>query len=143
MDQAKDKDKVKVHYTGKLEDGTVFDSSIEREPLEFTVGENQVIKGFDKGVVGMEIGDSKTLTIAPEDAYGLTREDMIVEVNKNQIPKDVDPSIGQKLKIQQPPNGEAVPVTIIGVAEDTVTIDANHPFDGKTLVFDVELVEIS
>lgn len=141
MSQAKDKDKVKVHYTGKLEDGAVFDSSKGREPLEFTLGENQVIPGFDQGVIGMAIGDSKTLTIPPEDAYGPIREDMIVEVKKDQIPKDVDASVGQKLQAQQP-NGQPIPVTIIGVSDDTVTIDANHPLAGKTLVFDVELVEI-
>ncbi|MCP4581673.1 MAG: peptidylprolyl isomerase [candidate division Zixibacteria bacterium] len=141
MSQAKDKDKVKVHYTGKLEDGTVFDSSIDREPLEFTLGENQVIPGFDQGVIGMAIGDSKTLNIPPENAYGPTREDMIVEIKKEQIPKDIEATVGSKLQIQQP-DGQAIPVTIVGATDDTVTIDANHPLAGKTLVFEIELVEI-
>ena len=140
MSQAKEKDKVKVHYTGKLDDGTVFDSSIDREPLEFQVGENQVIPGFDRGVIGMKIGESKTLTIPPEDAYGPVRDDMIVEVKKDKIPEDIDTAVGAKLQIQQP-NGQPVPVTVTGATDDTVTLDANHPLAGKTLIFDVELVD--
>ena len=141
MTPAQNGNTVKVHYTGKLDDGTVFDSSIDREPLEFQVGENQVIPGFDRGVIGMKIGESKTLTIPPEDAYGPVRDDMIVEVKKDKIPEDIDTAVGAKLQIQQP-NGQPVPVTVTGATDDTVTLDANHPLAGKTLIFDVELVEI-
>jgi len=141
MSQAKGKDKVKVHYTGKFEDGSVFDSSVDREPLEFTLGENQVIPGFDQGVIGMTIGDSKTLTIPPEEGYGPINKDMIVEVKKDQVPKDIEPSVGLQLQVQQP-NGQAMQVTITDVAEETITIDANHPLAGKTLIFEIELVEI-
>ncbi|MBK4729534.1 peptidylprolyl isomerase [Oxynema sp. CENA135] len=140
MAAAKTGDTVKVHYTGKLEDGTVFDSSVEREPLQFTLGEGQVIPGFEKAALGMNPGDSKTETIPPEDAYGEHREEMVVQVERQQIP-DNFAKVGQRLQIQQP-TGQKIPVVVTEVADATVTLDANHPLAGKSLTFDIEMVEI-
>jgi len=142
LGQVKKGDKVKVHYTGKLEDGTVFDSSQDKQPLEFTIGEGQIIPGFEDGVVGMDIGDKKSLTIPPEKAYGDNRDDLIIEVNKTDIPENIKPSVGQQLQIKQP-DGNVIGVTITGMADESVTLDANHPLAGKTLQFDVELVEVA
>jgi peptidylprolyl isomerase len=141
MSQAKDKDTVKVHYTGKLEDGSVFDSSTGREPLEFTLGTGSVIPGFDQGIVGMAIGETKTITITPDDAYGPLRKELVIEVKKSDIPGEIDTSVGQRLQIPQP-EGQPIPVVITEVTDETITLDANHPLAGKTLIFDVELVEI-
>jgi peptidylprolyl isomerase len=141
MSKAQEGQTVKVHYTGKLEDGTVFDSSKDRQPLEFTLGGGNVIPGFEKAVSGMEVGESKTVTIRPEEAYGHKRDELIVEVKKSEIPKDIDPSLGQKLQIKQP-NGQIINLVVSEVKEDEVTLDANHPLAGQTLIFEVELVEI-
>jgi FKBP-type peptidyl-prolyl cis-trans isomerase 2 len=142
MVQAKPGDTVKIHYTGKLEDGTVFDSSIDREPLEFTLSGGQVIPGFDQAVVGMSPGESKTEIIPMEQAYGPHREEMVIEVNRQQLPLDLEPEVGQQLQVQQE-NGQAIPVFITDVTESTVTLDANHPLAGEDLTFDIQLVEIS
>ncbi len=142
MVQAKPGDTVKIHYTGKLEDGTVFDSSIDREPLEFTLSGGQVIPGFDQAVVGMSPGESKTEIIPMEQAYGPHREEMVIEVNRQQLPLDLEPEVGQQLQVQQD-KGHALPVFITDVTESTVTLDANHPLAGEDLTFDIQLVEIS
>lgn len=142
MVQAKPGDTVKIHYTGKLEDGTVFDSSIDREPLEFTLSGGQVIPGFDQAVVGMSPGESKTEIIPMDQAYGPHREEMVIEVNRQQLPLDLEPEVGQQLQVQQE-NGQAIPVFITDVTESTVTLDANHPLAGEDLTFDIQLVEIS
>lgn len=143
MSKVKDGDTVKVHYTGKLEDGSVFDTSREREePLEFTLGEGQLIPGFEKAVEGMEIGDSTTVDIASDDAYGERRDDLEIEVPKSELPDNIEPEVGMQLQMQQQ-NGQAIPVQIIDVAEEQVTLDANHPLAGKNLTFDIELVEIN
>lgn len=140
MPQAETGDTVSVHYTGKLDDGTVFDSSRDREPIEFKVGEQQVIKGFDDAVSGMEPGQSQTVTIASDDAYGERREELIFTVPKEQFPDDINPEEGQQLQMQQ---GEQVAVvTVAEVGDDNVTLDANHPLAGKDLTFDIELVAI-
>jgi peptidylprolyl isomerase len=141
MSKAKDGDTVKVHYTGKLEDGTVFDSSKEGEPLELTIGAGNVIEGFEKGVIGMERGSSKTVTIPPEEAYGSMNEGLIVKVKKENFPENITPVIGEQLQLKQQ-DGNIVNVAITEIREDTVTLDANHPLSGKTLIFDIELVEI-
>ena len=141
MSQAKDGDKAKVHYTGKLQDGEIFDSSKEREPLEFVIGSGNVIPGFENGVVGMEIGESKVLTIPPEEAYGERRAELVVEVNRSDFPENITPSIGLQLQMTQP-NGNSLNVIITDLTEEVVTLDANHPLAGQTLFFDVELVEI-
>ena len=133
---------MQVHYTGKLEDGTVFDTSEDGDPLSFTIGENRVIPGFEEAVTGMEPGDSKTTEVDPEQAYGEHREDMVMEMERDQIPDDVDPEVGQQLQLRLE-NGQTVPVLITALGEDTVTIDANHPLAGRTLLCDIELVDIS
>lgn len=142
MARAKEGDEVRVHYTGKLEDGTVFDTSQDSEPLSFTIGENRVIPGFETAVTGMEPGDSKTTEIEPEQAYGEHREDMVMELDRDQIPENVDPQVGQQLQLRLD-NGQTVPVLITALGEDTVTIDANHPLAGRKLVFEIELVDIA
>ncbi len=143
MSKVKDGDTVKVHYTGKLtEDGTVFDSSEDREPLEFTLGEGQLIPGFEEAVIGMEEGDDTTVEIASEDAYGERREDLELEVAKDDLPDEVDPQVGMQLQMQQQEDGRAIPVQITAVEDDYVKLDANHPLAGKDLTFDIELVEL-
>jgi peptidylprolyl isomerase len=142
MAQAKFGDNVKVHYTGKLDDGTVFDSSTTGDPLEFTIGEGMIIPGFEQAVVGMVPGDSKTELIPMDQAYGPYREDMVVVVDRNQMPTDMDPEIGQQLQIQQP-TGQAIPVVVTNVSDAEVTLDANHPLAGEDLTFDIQLVEIA
>ena len=143
MSKVKDGDTVKVHYTGTLiEDGTVFDSSEDREPLEFTLGEGQLIPGFEQAVIGMEVGDDTTVEIASEDAYGERREDLELEVSKSDLPDNIDPQVGMQLQMQQQENGQAIPVQITAVEDEFVKLDANHPLAGKDLTFDIELVEI-
>lgn len=141
MPQAKSGDSVKVHYTGKLTDGTVFDSSKDREPLAFELGAGQMIKGFDIAVDGMKVGETKTAEIPAAEAYGESREDLIFDVPKSNLPEDLKPEVGQQLAMSQP-DGQQVPVTVAKVEEDKVIIDANHQLAGKDLVFDIELVEI-
>ena len=141
MQQVKSGDKVKVHYHGKLRSGETFDSSEGREPLEFTVGGGQVIKGFDDGVTGMQVGDKKTVEISVEDAYGQKEEDRMVEVPKTQFPPDIDPQAGMQLMMSDG-SGQQFPVIIAEVKDETVILDANHPLAGQELVFDIELVEI-
>ncbi|MGD8983010.1 MAG: peptidylprolyl isomerase [Desulfobacteraceae bacterium] len=142
MSKVKDGDTVKVHYTGKLENGDVFDSSREREPFEFTVGNKAVIPGFEKGVIGMGVGDTKTIEILPEEAYGAKQDELVVEVQKTELPDDITPTIGQRLQIKQQ-DGNPIVVTITDLTEDSITLDANHPLAGYTLFFDVELVDIT
>ena len=143
MSKVKDGDTVKVHYTGKLtEDGTVFDSSREREPLEFTLGEGQLIPGFEEAVIGMEEGDDTTIELDSEDAYGERREDLELEVAKDDLPDNVDPQVGMQLQMQQQENGRAIPVQITAVEDDFVKLDANHPLAGKDLTFDIEVIEL-
>ena len=142
MTEVKTGDKVKVHYTGKLEDGTQFDSSVGSDPLEFTIGAGQLIAGFDNGVVGMTIGEKKTLTIAAADAYGERNEELIVDINKTQLPPDIEPQIGLMLQSRQP-DGNLINLMIIEVNESSVKVDANPPLAGETLIFDIELVEMA
>jgi len=142
MPQAKDGDKVKVHYTGKFKDGEVFDSSVDREPLTFTLGARQLIPGFEKGVLGMEIGQTKSVEVAPGDAYGPYHDRLVSVVKKDQFPKTITPRVGQQLQTQDQ-SGRPVNVRVTEIKDEDVTLDANHPLAGKTLVFDIELVEIS
>jgi peptidylprolyl isomerase len=141
MKQVENGDTVKVHYTGKLGDGTVFDSSANREPLQFKVGENQVISGFEKAVVGMTPGESKTAEIQADEAFGQHQEGMVIEVAKERFPEGLVPVINQRLKLSQA-DGQTHTVTVTDVTESSVTLDANHPLAGKDLVLDIQLVEI-
>ncbi|MEO1429475.1 MAG: peptidylprolyl isomerase [Cyanobacteria bacterium J06632_19] len=142
MTQAKAGDNVKVHYTGKLDDGTVFDSSAEREPLQFSLGSGNVIPGFDEAIVGMAPGESKTATIPVDQAYGPQREELVITVEKEQIPTDLSVAVGQQLQISQN-NGQVIPVIVTDVSDSKVTLDANHPLAGQQLTFDIELVEVN
>lgn len=142
MPKVKDGDTVKVHYTGTLEDGAVFDTSQEREPLEFTIGRGQIIPGFEKAVIGMNEGDSATVDIPSDKAYGAVREDLIISVPKDQLPDEVEPQIGMQLQVNQP-DGKPIPVRITEIEETELTLDANHPLAGKDLTFEIELVEVA
>lgn len=141
MQQVKSGDKVKVHYHGKLRSGETFDSSQGREPLEFTVGSGQVIKGFDQGVMGMQVGDKRTVEIPVQDAYGAKQDEMIIEFPRNQFPPDMKPEAGMQLMMNNGA-GQSFPVTVTEVKEESVILDANHPLAGQDLIFDIELVEI-
>lgn len=142
MSKVKDGDTVKVHYTGSLKDGSVFDSSENNEPLEFTLGSGQLIPGFEKAVQELDEGDSTKVTIPVDEAYGKPREDLIISVPKTNLPEDVAPEIGMQLQVNQP-DGQAIPVRVTDIGEEEITLDANHPLAGKDLVFEIELVEIN
>ncbi len=141
MAQAKQGDTVAIHYTGTLTDGTVFDSSRTRDPLVFTLGTGQVIPGFDQGVLGMQPGEDKTITIPADQAYGPRRDELVLEVDRDQMPPDLPLEVGQQYQMEQP-DGQAVIVTVQDVSSDVVTFDANHPLAGQNLTFDLNLVSI-
>ncbi len=138
----KNGDTVKVHYTGRFEDGMVFDSSVGGDPLEFKLGGNEVIPGFEEAAVGMNIGDKKTVSIKPEEAYGPYNDNLVVEMPKEHFPEDISPELGMRLIIVDN-NGEELPVVVSEIQDESVRLDANHPLAGKTLVFDIELVEVA
>jgi len=155
MDQAKKGDTVKVHYTGKLPNGTIFDSSLEREPIQFIIGEKKLIPGFENTIIGMAPGDKTTITIQSEKAYGPIRKELIITVERNKIPHNVNPQVGQVLKFKKEPTkscdggcnnhnhgAETIVFSVIGVTDTHLTLDANHPLAGKDLTFYIELVEI-
>ena len=142
MQQVKEGDVVKVHYTGKLVNGEQFDSSVGREPLEFTVGAGQMIKGFDDAMPGMNLGEKKTINIAPEDAYGPRSEEAIIEFPKENVPADMVLEPGMPLTLSNQA-GQPVPVIVIEVKDDVIILDANHFLAGQELIFDIELVEIA
>ena len=139
--QAKDGDTVRVHYTGKLHDGTVFDSSLDREPIEFVIGSGEIIPAFEQAVVGMEQGEKKTIQVPSDEAYGPRRDDLMLRVGHEQFPPDLKPHIGQQLEMVQA-NGQSLIVTVAEIDEEGVTLDANHPLAGKDLIFEIELVEV-
>ena len=141
MQQVKNGDKVRVHYTGKLTNGSEFDSSVSREPLEFTVGAGQMIKGFDAAMPGMAIGDKKTVNIPAVDAYGEKSEEAIIEFPKENVPADMKLEAGMPLTLTNQ-HGQPVPVTVVEVNDDVIVLDANHFLAGEELIFDIELVEI-
>jgi|SRR6185295_14349362 len=142
MQEAKNGDQVKVHYHGRLDDGTTFDSSEGRPPLQFQVGAGQVIKGFDDGVLGMKEGDKKTIHIPVHEAYGDKSPDMIIEFPRDQFPPDMSPEVGMQLNLRGQ-DGRSFPVVISDVKEEIVVLDGNHPLAGRDLIFDIEMVEIS
>jgi peptidylprolyl isomerase len=141
MSKAENGKKVKVHYTGKLTDGTVFDSSEGREPLEFVLGQGSMIKGFENAVMGLNLGDKTSATLKPDEAYGERNNDLIFNFAKEKFPEDINPQVGMKLNMQTA-QGQPVPVEVKEIAEDHVVLDANHPLAGKELVFDIELVAV-
>ncbi len=149
MAQAKAGDTVKVHYTGRLEDGSVFDSSecrdeecgCETGPLEFVIGAGQVIPGFEQAVTGMAVGETKTVTIPVAEAYGDRQDELVAQIPRSDLPPGMEPELGQQLEVTQE-DGSTFPVLVIDVAEESITLDANHPLAGKDLTFDLKLVAI-
>ncbi|MBE0596474.1 MAG: peptidylprolyl isomerase [Desulfuromonadales bacterium] len=141
MSTAKQGDTVRVHYTGKLESGEVFDSSASREPLEFILGEGSLIPGFEEAVVGMQIGEEKTVSIPAEEAYGPRRPEMALQVKRSTLPDDLQPQVGQVLQVDRG-DDQGFEVVVTEVSDETVTLDANHPLAGKDLTFEIQLVEV-
>ena len=141
--QAKNGDVVQVDYTGTLEDGTVFDTStsVGREPLEFTLGEGQMIPGFEQAVLGMKVGESKTVTIPADEAYGQYSDDLVVVVNREDLPAGLDPEVGEQLQGPRPDGGTGV-CTVTNVTNTTITVDFNSPLAGKNLTFEIKLISI-
>lgn len=141
MATVKQGDAVRIHYVGKLEDGTVFDSSEGRPPLEFIVGNGEVIEGLEQGVVGMKIGETKTISIPPELGYGQYMKERVFEMERKKMPGNFNIEAGLRLQMYRA-DGMPIMVTVVGISEDTLTMDANHPLAGKTLIFETTLLEI-
>lgn len=142
MAEAQKGDTVHIHYTGRLKDGTVFDTSENRDPLGFVLGEGTVIPGFEAAVEGMAEGEEKTATIEAEEAYGPRREELLLEVEREKMPADLEPEVGQPLQMETA-DGQSVQVTIVKVEDEQVVLDANHPLAGRDLTFDISLVKIA
>jgi len=146
MAQAKAGDTVRVHYEGQLSDGTIFDSSLEREPIEFILGQDTVIPGFEQAVIGMEVGESKDVSIPPEEGFGEYSEDLVVNIEKSMLPPDINPELGMQLEVspEEASSEEETPrvFTIADIAEDSITLDGNHPLAGAEIAFKIELLEI-
>ena len=142
MSQVKANDTVKVHYTGKLEDGQVFDSSLQREPLEFTLGQGQLIPGFENGVIDMKVNEKKTISIPKEEAYGEVNKELFQKVEKTQLPEEIKPEVGMALAARNP-DGTERPLRVTEVKDNHIVVDANHPLAGKDLTFELELLEIA
>ncbi len=141
MAQAKAGDRVKVNFTGKLEDGSIFVNTAGSEPLEFKLGEGNIIPGIENAVEGMSVGESRTVKVTPEQAYGQRRDELVEEVGRDKFPKDVEPQVGQRFEVPQQ-EGQPMVVRVIDVSEQTITLDGNHPLAGKDLTFELELLEI-
>jgi peptidylprolyl isomerase len=142
MSQAKPGDIVKIHYTGTLDDGTQFDSSSGREPLEFEIGSGKVIPGFEKAVEGMAVGENKSVNIPPEEAYGPRHDQMIQDVPRTALPDDLEPVEGMALQAQGQ-DGQVINLTVTAVQDESITVDGNHPLAGQALNFDIELIDIA
>jgi peptidylprolyl isomerase len=140
MAKAKNGDRVKVNYEGKLKDGTVFGSSIDHEPLEFKIGENNLIEAFEGAVVGMDVNESKTFEVPSKDAYGEYRDELVLSVERSELPPDVEPKMGERVELVR--DELTLTATITEVSDDKITLDVNHPLAGKDLIFDIELLEI-
>jgi FKBP-type peptidyl-prolyl cis-trans isomerase SlpA len=141
MSQVKANNTVKVHYTGKLSDGQVFDTSEGKEPIEFVLGQGQLIPGFEQGLIDMKVNEKKTITIAKEEAYGEVNEQLIQEVDKANLPQDMEPKVGMGL-VSKSPDGQEMNLMVVDVKEKSIVVDGNHPLAGRDLVFDLEVVEI-
>jgi peptidylprolyl isomerase len=142
MKQVGDGNTIRIHYTGRLDDGTIFDSSKEREPLEFTMGSGDIIKGFEDAVRGMTVGELKTIRITSGEAYGPYRDDLVMSINKSQLPPDIEAMQGAMLSLRHP-DGRMIDAMIAEVTADSVTLDANHPLAGEDLTFELQLVAIA
>jgi len=141
MSQAKNGDTVSVHYSGRLSDGTEFDSSAGRDPLEFTLGAGNIIPGLEAGIIGMAVGDKATVNVKAEDAYGPHRAEGVQDVPRSALPPEANPEVGGLLRAVTP-DGEKLNLVVTAVNEETLTVDGNHPLAGKDLVFDIELMSI-
>jgi FKBP-type peptidyl-prolyl cis-trans isomerase 2 len=141
MSQVKENNTVKVHYTGKLSDGQVFDSSEGKEPLEFTLGKGQLIPGFEKGLIDMKLNEKKTIKIAKEEAYGDVIDSLIQEVKRSELPQDLTPEVGMGL-VSKSPDGQETKSQVVELKEESIVIDQNHPLAGKDIIFDLEVVSI-
>jgi len=141
MSKVKDNDTVKVHYTGKLKNGEIFDSSLEREPIKVTLGQQSLIPGFENGLLNMELNEKKTVVIPMEDAYGDIKKELFQKVPKEELPEDLKPEIGMGL-LAKGPDGSERQIKIVDVKKDAIIIDANHPLAGQELTFELEIVEI-
>ncbi len=141
MTQAQNGSQVKIHYTGRLDNGQVFDSSQDRDPLEFTMGQGQLIPGFEAAVQGMQAGEKKTVVIPAEEAYGPRQEELLFSVDRAQLPENIQPEVGQQLQVNQ--EGQTAVVTISELTESTITLDANHPLAGENLTFELEVMEVA
>ncbi len=141
MSLVKENDTVKVHYTGKLADGQVFDSSEGKDPIEFTLGQGQLIPGFEKGLIDMKLNEKKTINIPKDEAYGDSREDLVQEVQKSELPEEIKPEVGMGL-VSKSQDGREMNLVVAEVKEESIVVDGNHPLAGKDLIFDLEVVEI-
>jgi len=141
MIEAKAGDRVKVHFTGYLEDGKAFGSTMEEEPFEFAIGEKNMLQGFESAVIGMQIGETKTITLAPEEAYGLHKKELVSVMQRSGFPKEIKLEIGKRLRVRTQ-DGIYTMVTIKDFTEDRIVLDENDPLAGKTLTFKIELIEI-
>lgn len=141
MSEAEEGEKVKIHFTGRREDGTVFSTSKEDEPVEFVIGEGSIIPGVEKGVIGMGVRDKKTITVQPKEGFGLVKKELIKIVEKSEFPEDLRPKIGLQVQLRNP-DGDTINANVVDLKGDSVFLDANHPLAGQTLKLDIELIEI-
>ena len=141
MSKTKAGDTVKVHYQGTLEDGTVFDTTTDKEPFEFTIGKGEVISGFDKAVEGMSVGEKQSIALKPAEAFGEYHKELILEVPRSQLPAEIDPQVGMALQAKDP-EGNVTRMNVIKVSDESITLDSNHPMAGKNVNFDIELIAI-
>jgi FKBP-type peptidyl-prolyl cis-trans isomerase SlpA len=141
MNTVKANNIVKVHYTGKLTSGQIFDTTEGKDPIEFTLGEGSLISGFENGLIDMKLNEKKSFTIAKKDAYGDVLTELIQEVNKTELPQDMNPKVGMGL-VSKSPDGQEMNLMVVEVKEESIIIDGNHPLAGKDLVFDIEILEI-
>jgi FKBP-type peptidyl-prolyl cis-trans isomerase 2 len=141
MSQVKENNTVKVNYTGKLSNGQVFDSNTGKEPVEFTLGQGQLIPGFEKGLIDMKLNEKKTITIPENEAYGAIKEGLRQEVKRTELPQEITPEVGMGL-VSKTPEGQEMNLHVVEVNEESIIVDGNHPLAGQDLIFDLEVVEI-
>jgi len=141
MSQVKENNTIKVNYTGKLSNGQIFDTSEGKEPIEFILGQGRLIPGFEKGLIDMKLNEKKTIEIAKDQAYGDVNDNLIQEINKADLPQDMEPKVGMGL-VSKSPDGKEINLMVVEVKDESIVIDGNHPLAGHDLIFDVEVVEI-